>query len=131
LAITLADIYNKYILHCVSQGRIVSIVTRPHNRGIVVSFLVGSRDFSIRQIVVISPGAHPPSYLMGTRDSFPGSKAVAVWSWHLTFIYCQSWEFLELYLHSLLWLNDVYRDNCLFCFDAVLLSCVQRCNFIW
>jgi len=78
LAISLADIYDKYILHCVSQGRIVSIVTRPHNRGIVVPFLVGSRDFSVHQSVEISPGAHPPSYLMGTRDSFPGSKAVAV-----------------------------------------------------
>jgi hypothetical protein len=78
LAISLADIYNKFILHYMSQGRIVSIVTRPHNRGIVVPFLVGSRDFSVHQSVETSPGAHPPSYLMGTRVSFPGSKEVAV-----------------------------------------------------
>ena len=74
----MADLYNKYILHCVSQGRIVSIVTRLHNRGIVIPFLVGSRDFSVLQNVEISPGAHPPSYLMGTRDFFPRSKAVVV-----------------------------------------------------
>jgi len=126
-----ADIYNKYILHCVSQGRIVSIVTRLHNRGFVVQFLAGSRDFSVLQSVEICPWAHPSPYLMWTRDSFPGSKAVVVWSLPLTFIYHQGWEFLELYLHSLLWLNDMYRGNCMFSFDTVLLLCVQRCNFIW
>jgi len=78
LAKSLTDIYDKYILHCVSQGRIVSIVTRLHNRGVVVPFLVGSRDFSVLQSVEISSGAHPPSYLMETRDSFPESKAVIV-----------------------------------------------------
>jgi len=53
-------------------------MTRPHNRGIVVQFFVGSRDVSVLLSVEISPGTHPPSYLMGTRDSFSGSKAVVV-----------------------------------------------------
>jgi hypothetical protein len=30
-------------------------------------------------------GAHPASYLMGTRDSFPGGRAAGAWSWLLTF----------------------------------------------
>jgi len=32
------------------------------------------------------PGAHSASYLMGTRGSFPGSKAARAWSWALTSI---------------------------------------------
>jgi len=31
-------------------------------------------------------GAHPASYRMGTRCSFPGGKAAGAWSWPLTFI---------------------------------------------
>jgi hypothetical protein len=31
-------------------------------------------------------GAHPASYPMGTRGSFPGGKAAAAWSWPLTSI---------------------------------------------
>jgi hypothetical protein len=30
-----------------------------------------------------SSGAHPASYLMGTRGSFPGVKATGAWSWPL------------------------------------------------
>jgi len=31
-------------------------------------------------------GAHPPSYQMCIRGSFPGGKAVGAWSWPLTSI---------------------------------------------
>jgi hypothetical protein len=31
-------------------------------------------------------GAHPASYPMGTRGSFPEDKAVGAWSWPLTSI---------------------------------------------
>jgi hypothetical protein len=31
-------------------------------------------------------GAHPVSYPMGTRGSFPGGKAAEAWSWPLTSI---------------------------------------------
>jgi len=31
-------------------------------------------------------GAHPASYPMGTRGSFPGGKAVGAWSWPFTSI---------------------------------------------
>jgi hypothetical protein len=33
--------------------------------------------------------AHPFSYAVGTRSSFPGGKASGSWSWHLTSIYCR------------------------------------------
>jgi hypothetical protein len=33
-----------------------------------------------------SSRAHPASYLIGTRDPFPGGKASGVWSWPLTSI---------------------------------------------
>jgi hypothetical protein len=35
----------------------------------------GGWGFSLRQRVQNGSGAHPASYPMGTRDSFPGSKA--------------------------------------------------------
>jgi hypothetical protein len=44
--------------------------------------------------------AHPASYPMGTRGSFPGGKAVGVWSWPLTSVQCRGKECVELYLHS-------------------------------
>jgi hypothetical protein len=31
-------------------------------------------------------GAHPASYSVGTRGSFPGGKAAGAWSWPLTSI---------------------------------------------
>jgi hypothetical protein len=31
-------------------------------------------------------GAHPASYPMGTRGSFPRGKAVGPWSWPFTFM---------------------------------------------
>jgi hypothetical protein len=34
-------------------------------------------------------GAHPASYPVGTRGSFPGSKAARAWSWPLTSIQCR------------------------------------------
>jgi len=40
----------------------------------------------IFQLLYLGSGAHPTSYLMGTRDSFPGGKATRAWSWPLTFI---------------------------------------------
>jgi len=45
-------------------------------------------------------GAHPASYLRGTRGSFPGNKAAGAWSWPLTSIQCRGQECVERYLHS-------------------------------
>jgi len=56
--------------------------------------------FSLHHQVQNGSGTHPASYPMGTRGSFPGSKASEGWSWPFTFIYCRGQERVELYLHS-------------------------------
>jgi hypothetical protein len=44
-------------------------------RGSRVRFLAGAGNFSLYHRVQNGPGAHPASYPMGTRVSFPGDKA--------------------------------------------------------
>jgi hypothetical protein len=46
------------------------------DRGSVVRFLEGAGNFSLNHRAQTGSGAHPASYPMGTRDSFPGGKAV-------------------------------------------------------
>jgi len=46
---------------------------------------VGARNFSHHRVQTGS-GAHPPSYTIGTRGSFPAAKAAGAWSWSLTSI---------------------------------------------
>jgi hypothetical protein len=46
------------------------------DRGSRVRFPAGAGNFSLHHRVQNSSGAHPASYPMGTRDSFPGGKAV-------------------------------------------------------
>jgi hypothetical protein len=46
------------------------------NRGSRVRFLAGAGNFSLHHRVQNGSGARPASYPMGTRGSFPGSKAV-------------------------------------------------------
>jgi hypothetical protein len=43
-------------------------------------------NFSLHYRVQNCSGAHPASYPMGTRGSFPGGKAAGAWSWPLTSI---------------------------------------------
>jgi hypothetical protein len=50
-----------------------------------VRFPAGAGNFSHHRIQN-GPGAHPASYPMGTRGSFPGDKAAGAWSWPLTSI---------------------------------------------
>jgi hypothetical protein len=45
------------------------------NRGSRVRFLAGAVNFSLHHRVQNGSGAHPASYPMGTRGSFPGGKA--------------------------------------------------------
>jgi hypothetical protein len=45
------------------------------DRGSKVRFPVGVRNFSLHHCVQNGSGAHPASYPMGTRVSFPGGKA--------------------------------------------------------
>jgi hypothetical protein len=65
-------------------------------------------------------GAHPASYPMGNRGSFPGGKATGAWSWPLTSIYCRGQECVELYLHSqyifMTWCLVKHRDKFTFTF---------------
>jgi hypothetical protein len=45
------------------------------DRGSRVRFLAGAGNFSLHHRVQNGSGAHPSSYSMGTRGSFPGGKA--------------------------------------------------------
>jgi hypothetical protein len=45
-----------------------------------------SGNFSLHYCFRNGSGAHPASYLMGTRGSFPADKAAGAWSWPLTSI---------------------------------------------
>jgi hypothetical protein len=45
------------------------------DRGSRVRFQAGAGNFSIHHCVQNGYGAHPASYPMGTRDTFPGGKA--------------------------------------------------------
>jgi hypothetical protein len=45
------------------------------DRGSRVRFSAGAGNFSFHHRVQNGSGAHPASYPMGTRGSFPGSKA--------------------------------------------------------
>jgi hypothetical protein len=65
-----------------------------------VWFPAGAGDFSLHNRVQNGSAAHPASYPMGTRDSFPGGEAAGAWSWPLTSIQCRGQECAEIYLHS-------------------------------
>jgi hypothetical protein len=51
-----------------------------------VWFPEGAGNFSLHHRAQTRSGAHPASYPMGTRGSFPGGKAAETWSWPLTSI---------------------------------------------
>jgi hypothetical protein len=56
------------------------------DRGSRVRFPAGAGNFSLHHRVHNGFGAHPASYPVGTRGSFPGGKAAVAWSWPLTSI---------------------------------------------
>jgi hypothetical protein len=56
------------------------------DRGSRVRFPAGDGNFSLHHLVQNGSGAHPASYPIGTRGSFPGDKAAGAWSWPLTSI---------------------------------------------
>jgi hypothetical protein len=57
-----------------------------NDRGSGVEFPAGAGNFSLNHRVQNGSGAHPASYPMGTKSSFPGGKAAGAWSWPLTSI---------------------------------------------
>jgi hypothetical protein len=55
-----------------------------YSRGSRLRFQAVTGNFSFHHRVHNGSGAHPASYPMGTRGSFPGGKAAGAWSWPLT-----------------------------------------------
>jgi len=52
--------------------------------------LIILHTFSLHHRIQNGSGAHPASYLMGTRGSFPDGKAAEAWNWPLTSMQCPS-----------------------------------------
>jgi hypothetical protein len=50
------------------------------DRGSRVRFPAVAGNFSLHHRLQNGSGAHPASYPMGTRGSFPGGKAAGAWS---------------------------------------------------
>jgi hypothetical protein len=63
-----------------------------------------SERFSIHRIQTVL-GSHPASDPLGTGGSFHCIKAAGTWGLPLTSAHCQSLEYVELYLHSLIRLH--------------------------
>jgi hypothetical protein len=59
------------------------------DRGSRVRFPAEIGNFFLRHRVQNGSEAHPASYPMGNRGSYPGGKAARVWSWPLTTNYCR------------------------------------------
>jgi hypothetical protein len=64
----------------------IALGYRLADRGFRVRFPAGAGNFSLHHRVQNGSGAHPDSYPMGTRGSFPGGKAAGAWSWPLNSI---------------------------------------------
>jgi hypothetical protein len=54
------------------------------DRGSRLWFPAEAGDFSFHHRVQSDSAAHPASYPIGTRGSFPGGKAGGAWTWPLT-----------------------------------------------
>jgi hypothetical protein len=69
-----------YINFCKSHDSLVGIVLGYglDNGGSRIRFLVGAGNFSLYHHVQNGSEAHPVSYPMDTRGSFPGGKAARV-----------------------------------------------------
>jgi hypothetical protein len=69
-----------------SHGSSVGIPTgyRLEDRGSGFRFSAGARNFSVLHRVRTGSGVYSASYIAGTGDIFPRSKAAGAWSWTLT-----------------------------------------------
>jgi hypothetical protein len=63
-----------YILHDRSEVQVIGYGL--DDWGSKVRFLAEAGSFSLHHCIQNGSWAHPASYPMGTRDSFPGGKAV-------------------------------------------------------
>jgi hypothetical protein len=86
------------------------------DRGSRVRFPAGAGNFSLHRRVQNGSEAHPASYPVGTRGSFPGGKAAGAWSWPLTSIWCRG-QRMSGAIHPLpqyafmAWCLVKHRDN--------------------
>lgn len=98
----------------------------------VLWFLTERRDIPLLQSIQINSGDSTAFYSVCSRGCFPRVKAAVTWSWPLTSIYFWYWEWVELYLHSLVCLHNMDRGNftqlvavsSLVCF-VLILTCSQ------
>jgi hypothetical protein len=92
------------------------------DRGSKVRFPVGAGNFSLHNSVQKGSGAHPASYPMGTRGSFPEGKTAGAWSWPLTSIKCRGQRMrgaipqLPQQYAFMAWCVVKHRDNFTFTF---------------
>jgi hypothetical protein len=72
-----SSVKHKIRLHGMSHDSSVGIALGYglDDRGSRVRFPAGTGNFSLHHRVQTGSGAHPASYSMGTKDSFPGGKA--------------------------------------------------------
>jgi hypothetical protein len=78
------------------------------------SMMLSYKKVKRQLYLYLLPGAHPASYPMGNRDSFPGDKAAGAWSWSLTSIQCWGQECVQLYSTPRIrvaWCLVKHRDN--------------------
>jgi hypothetical protein len=92
------------------------------DRGSRVRFPAGAGNFSLHHRLQNGSGAHPASYTVGTRGSFPGVKRPGCEADHSPPSSAEVKEWVELFLHSLskpswraAWLKK-HRDNFTFLF---------------
>jgi hypothetical protein len=103
----------------------IALSYRLDDRGPRVRFPAEGGNFSLHHRVQNGSEAHPASYPMGTRGSFPGSKTAGAWSWPLTSIYTRGQRMsgamppLPQYAF-MAWCLVKYRDNFTFYLYNVL-----------
>jgi hypothetical protein len=74
------------------------LLYRLDGQGTGVLFLAGIKDFYLLHSIHTSTGAHPTSYIMGTRGSFPAGKEPGMkLTTHLHLVLGS--RMVELYLH--------------------------------
>jgi hypothetical protein len=106
-----------------SQDSSVSIATgcRLDNLMIGIQFPAGAGNLSLWHHVQTGSRVCPASYPIGTRVSFPGSKAAGAWSWPLISFECQGKRMhgaippLPQYVF-MVWYWVKHRDNFTFTF---------------
>jgi hypothetical protein len=81
---------SSYLTYCYAKSAVgkesLALGYGLDDRGYRVRFPAGAGNCSLHHRVQNGSGAHPASYPMSTRGSFPVGKAAGAWSWPLTSI---------------------------------------------